>query len=506
MDRRTGNFARPQSIRRQHAIKGILHMIDRTGGGEITTEDQNKIIDNHLHQDTYEYEPVPGGRAQRYNVKKLRELMTTLAHDSKLRSIRGGEDSVTLLFRRQSQALDPTILAKCGYKRSDPLGLVQQPSLQVSKDHTAITPKRSEHGASRGLSLTPQTLQRMKRWHNERAFSVTLKDIDASVSERNEPDYKYKSRSARLLALAEICARFRLTVFGSTESTQPLTSQALFDIVYRVWRDLKPHQWVPFDSFWREGSSCLKSDQLQRLELSCAQFALEGRLLQRSDQSSVSDTTVADPSSRRSLDTTSVSRQSPSLSPDDEITLSTPPQSARESISKLPGTGKVHSRGVKRKASAGSSPQAFNQSPVVFVPQNESFDTVVRAMRDSHVRTKRESSGSQYLSPVDAIREIQAIGYIQKTQLLWMIGHLKLTQCSCPLTPQPGHELIPLYKRCWGDGWKQGSDELLMSGKRSVIDDTTALISAFLFEQILTGAAPLERYTKDIAEDNGRCN
>jgi hypothetical protein len=363
MEQRTGNFARPQSIRRQHAIKGVLHMIDKTGGVEMTTEDQNKIIANHLLQDKYEYEQKTGGRPQRYNVQQIRKLMAKLVHESKLKSTRGAEDSVTLLFHRQSQALDPTILAKCGYRRHEPLAALQQRSLQLFKDHTATPSKTANFDASRRSSPIPDVLQ----------------IAPASVS----------------------------------------LSSPLFG---------------------------------------------------------------------------------------DEIVLSTPSQKFHESASTQSVSSRLYSRNLKRKTSADPSPQAFNQSPTVLVPRDERSDTIRHAARGLRAGTKRLFSRSQHLSPIDAVGEIQAIKDIQETQLLWMIGHLKLTQCSCPVTPQPGRELIPLYKRCWGDDWKRGGNELLMSGRRGVIGDTTALISAFLFESILTGSAPLARYTEHGAEDNGMCN
>jgi hypothetical protein len=501
MDQLTGNFARPQSIRRQHAIKGILYMIDTAGGHAITPEAQDEIIKNQLRQENYEYEPKTGGRAQKYNVQKIRALMAKLAHESKLKTTVQGEDKVTLLFRRQSQALDPIILAKCGYKRGDALTVMQQQSFQVFEGSTARPAGREGRGVSRNSPLIPNALQKLRTCHDERAFLLVLQDIDASRSERNEPHYRYNTRQARTSALHEICNRFRLTTSGEMESTRLLDGNALYDIVYRLWSDHKPHQWVRFDSLWREGSQNLKPDQLRRLKLSCAQFDSKEHV-------SAFDTTATDTCIEQDLVTKSSSVSPPLPHSNDESILSTPSETFRGSdlTSTRFDSGKKHSRGLKRKASSDTFQEASIRSPVVFVPQNESSGTVRRAVRDAGAHTKRLSVELQHLAPSNASHEMENIFNAQKTDVLEMIESLGFTQCSCPLTPRPSRELLPLYQRCWGDDWKQGGNTLLMGGKRSVLDDTTALISAFLFEHILTGAAPPARDTVDNSEDDGMYN
>lgn len=480
MEQRNGNFARPQSIRRQHVIKGILHMIDSAGGRAITTEAQNDIIENQLRQEVYEYEPRYGHPVQKYDVHRIRKLMVELACESNLKPIRKGEDKVALLFRRQSQALDPAILARCGYERCDANVTVQQQSFQVSKGPAATSAGRTERDASSNITLMPDNIRKMRTCYDERAFLLVLQDIDASRSERNEPHYKYNTRRVRMAALQEICNHSKHMMSGGLDTTRPLDYNALHDIVYRVWSDQKPHQWVKFDSLWREGSDSLKPDQLRRLKLSCAQ-------LDHKEHVSASDTASTVAFERKGLQYASQSVPLPSLRSGDEIVLTTPPQRLRESVGTQSAIVKQHSRSLKRKASADSPPDTLFKSQVIFIDNSENAS---REARDILTGAKRPSVGSQTLSPSNASREMESIFNAQRTGLLGLIGHLKLTQCSCPLTPQPGHELIPLYKRCWGDDWKRDGDALLMSGKRSVLDDTTALTAAFLFEYVLTGAAP----------------
>jgi hypothetical protein len=486
MDQLTGNFARPQSIRRQHAIKGILYMIDTAGGHAITTEAQDEIIKNQLRQENYEYEPKTGGRAQKYNVQKIRALMAKLAHESKLKTTVQGEDKVTLLFRRQSQALDPIMLAKCGYKRGDASTVVYQQSFQASEDSTARPAGREGRSVSRNSPSIPNALHKLRTYHDERAFLLVLQDIDASRSERNEPHYKYNTRQARISALHEVCNRFRLTTSGEMESTRLLDGNALYDVVYRLWSDHKPHQWVRFDSLWREGSQNLKPDQLRRLKLSCAQFDPKEHV-------SGSDTTATDTRIKQDLD--------------DESMLSTPSENFRRSyLTSTRFDSEKAFTGFKTKSQFGCLPRSIHPEPSRARPQNESSGTTRRTVRDVDARAKRLSFGLQHLAPDNASREMENIFNAQKTDVLKMIERLGFTQCSCPLTPRPSRELLPLYQRCWGGDWKLGGNILLMGGQRSVLDDTTALISAFLFEHVLTGAAPPGRDTVDNSEDDGTYN
>ncbi|KAM0720065.1 hypothetical protein Q7P37_004201 [Cladosporium fusiforme] len=61
-----------------------------------------------------------------------------------------------------------------------------------------------------------------------------------------------------------------------------------------------------------------------------------------------------------------------------------------------------------------------------------------------------------------------------------------------PATPPPNPLLKVLYQRCWSDNWPSLCTKLLHEDRRSVLNDTMALISAFIFDIILTQKLPQE--------------
>ena len=94
-----------------------------------------------------------------------------------------------------------------------------------------------------------------------------------------------------------------------------------------------------------------------------------------------------------------------------------------------------------------------------------------------------------HLSPKDVLQQLQCIRDLQIDQVLWMIDYFKLSR-SLTVTPEPNQLLAALYRRCWGDEWRREGDLLLRQDKRSVFNDTMALISAFLLDHVLIAATP----------------
>lgn len=82
-------------------------------------------------------------------------------------------------------------------------------------------------------------------------------------------------------------------------------------------------------------------------------------------------------------------------------------------------------------------------------------------------------------------RSIKLICELRLGQVLWLCEHLRLNKCSSAVTPDPTLLLEGLYQRFWGRNWKSEADALLDAGSRSVVGDTMALFSAFVYEHIL---------------------
>lgn len=68
--------------------------------------------------------------------------------------------------------------------------------------------------------------------------------------------------------------------------------------------------------------------------------------------------------------------------------------------------------------------------------------------------------------------------------------NLGLKQRSCPVSPEPNEILLRMYMRCWGQDWRSRCQALLRENKRSIIDDTMALVSAFIFENVFQSDPP----------------
>lgn len=68
--------------------------------------------------------------------------------------------------------------------------------------------------------------------------------------------------------------------------------------------------------------------------------------------------------------------------------------------------------------------------------------------------------------------------------------NLGLKQRSCPVSPEPNEILLRMYMRCWGQDWRSPCQALLRENKRSIIDDTMALVSAFIFEKVFQSDPP----------------
>lgn len=110
-------------------------------------------------------------------------------------------------------------------------------------------------------------------------------------------------------------------------------------------------------------------------------------------------------------------------------------------------------------------------------------------------------SSSDRLTSREVEQEFEGICELQLGQVLWLCEYLLLNKCSSAVTPDPTILLEALYQRCWGRDWKSEAESLLDAGSRSVVDDTMALLSAFLYEHIL-----IRKHEDGTASPNTSCD
>lgn len=266
---------------------------------------------------------------------------------------------------------------------------------------------------------------------------------------------------------------------------QQYNGETLYQAISELWRrTLRAHDNISLDSLWREGSGSCRSDRLRELKAAYDAFDSEGNI-------SLAPGLASPEGLERQHQETIIERaSSPTLI--DSIAVASGPQSAMKI--KEPGTPSTaqnaNPRMLKRKASTiteeippsdVSSPSiARHRSPVVYPspPDLEKKTPSTQMPNDKPYR----------LSPKDVIQRLQVIRDLQLKQVQWMIDYFKLPRSPSPVTvtPEPNQLLAAPYRRCWGDEWRREGDLLLRQDKRSVFNDTMALISSFLFENILT--------------------
>jgi hypothetical protein len=153
------------------------------------------------------------------------------------------------------------------------------------------------------------------------------------------------------------------------------------------------------------------------------------------------------------------------------------------------------SRRLKRKASTGIEESPPSEASSLDIARSPIVCPTPRRRGATHVSNDHNATRfdqPQHLSPKDVIQQLQCIRDLQIDQALWMIDYFKLSRSPSPVTvtPEPNQLLAALYRRCWGDEWRRDGDMLLRQDKRSVFNDTMALISAFLLDHVFTAAKP----------------
>lgn len=378
-----------------------------------------------------------------------------------------GERSVDTLFRIKSRGLPRDKLEDWGY---DPPSTTEPDSDAIPQ----ITPRPpSETKIYRGK----------KSHHLYRAVWLTLLDIDASKSDCDRPDYIYRTTKEQKARLEVLCKQHHFQRYGTTINLHNLTGKTLHQALRNQIRDKKEPQ--SFANLWSRGSGSLQPQSLQEFKAGYdARCQAENALFEAEDH-----TTQGEGASRTSSShetTVSEVTGSPGGSSDASPTSRPDPPRPRAPLS---DTDPV-AQGSKRKSSTLFT-AASRKSPRVAHSGRQqparSPDYLSDAECSDSADTALALIAPEALTGRHVTEEFESIYELQRKEVLWMIHHLRLeNKGAVALTAEPNHLLKSLYERCWGVDWRAGGDKLLSAGRRNLVDDSMTLISAFLFEHVLT--------------------
>lgn len=85
--------------------------------------------------------------------------------------------------------------------------------------------------------------------------------------------------------------------------------------------------------------------------------------------------------------------------------------------------------------------------------------------------------------------------------ILSSIGQIRNT--PSPLQPEPSGPLTALYARCWGPGWTEVRERQIDEHVFTTPQVTASLLSAFLYDKVLTRGARLEGLVSNVLEVGG---
>lgn len=383
-----------------------------------------------------------------------------------------------------------------------------------------------------------------------RSFWIVIQDIDAAKKDRASPDYKYRSPEIRLETLNGLCDRY--TLHGGDRNRGACTGQSLYKSFRRAWRFLnKDTNSSDHEKFWREGSSCCEPGLLRKYQdaynkvsgrqgfpkyPSISSSSVEhaesnvksdtGRGVGKDDDnndangeqnddddgarsSNLDDNGDGDYSQSLNTSRNSSLETLPSVSAVQESSIAEnsnmliPKQNASKrkfSSIQLPDDKMNLKEGCKRKTPSPSTgdigsavkvpnaltkktPRAGN-GPTMGLPVGNTQDAMP-------TEAARSGSIPKSFEVEDAQKAASELFESQRSAVLEYIHTLKLASRN-PATPLPHGRLERLYQRCWGKKWASVCNSLVDNNRRSVINDTMALISAFLVDNVLTQKFPWE--------------
>lgn len=513
MEHGAEEVAQAQISDRQRAIRRILQAVDEAEGDVISVVAQNKALKGILDSDIfYSKKRKRNGTFVEYDLHAMRELAANILRDCKLKSV-NGEDRVTQLFRIRSRGLPPKQLRRWQH---EPVQVpLESKRNQISQTLVSWRPE-SESSTRMDGPVIPKDFQGLKKLDffeksklfRYRALWLSLQDIDASRPESNKSGHKYRTYSMRTEALQDLCRRFRLRYLAKTRILQEYSGKSLCEVIRKAWRTFRTDDSIALDSLWLEGSKSFRPEILREIKAAYDAFDDEGNI------SLTQDAATPDPleHGRDHAGRGSTS----SMTSSDHITVDFRPQPEIHSTEPGPVADAHHAkprRRLKRKASIAESPLSNGsslktvrmRSPVVDLPPRDLVEArATHAPNDLNTIALDKPSR---LSPKDVIQHMHSIRDLQITQVQWMLGYFELPHSQSPVTvtPEPNKLLEALYTRCWGDGWRRDGDLLLRQGKRSVFNDTMALISSFLFDNVLTPDAEISQNCSDPSPELWPC-
>jgi hypothetical protein len=321
-------------------------------------------------------------------------------------------------------------------------------------------------------SAKTQTIAMRKQIYLYRALWLVLLEIDRCTSDRDRPDYKFRDRKTQIASLQDLCAQKHLKRYGNKDQLHSFNGLSLYHALANQWNTLRTTASTDFSVLFREGTGSCKRSRLSEFQDRYDAFVREEHLLPQKNDVASRQVVVEIPA----------------------------PRSNREYEIMVP----VGDRCYKRKADVMqvATPKRTTRndrkrklSSDIDAPRRVSEFSAHR----SNVVVNMASISSEPLNLDDINQELAATYGLLQQSVLWVSSHLRLLKCQAVVSPEPTYSLLPLYERCWGKDWRSGADLLLDSRHRSVEDDTLALISAFLLDQILlrTGICKLKATSLD---------
>jgi hypothetical protein len=317
-----------------------------------------------------------------------------------------------------------------------------------------------------------QTIAMRKKIYLYRALWLALLDIDRCKSDRDHSDYKFRARKTQIASLQDICEQKHLKRYGNKDQLHNFTGESLYQALANQWNVLRTTASMTFTVLFREGTGSCKRSRLNEFQNGYDAFVREEHLLPQKNGVAGRQVVVEIPAPRSNREYEIM------------VPISSRCSKRKEDFTQVATPKRTTRNDRKRKLSSD-----------IDAPRRVSEYTA----HQSNVVVNIASISSEPLV-FDNIRQELAVTYgLLQQSVLWASGHLRLLKCQAVASPEPTYSLLPLYERCWGKDWRSGADSLLDSHHRSVEDDTLALISAFLLDQILlrTGICKLKATNLD---------
>lgn len=328
--------------------------------------------------------------------------------------------------------------------------------------------------------------------HLYRSLYILSQDVDANLPRIGGPNDKYR-QGQKERSLGALAVRYELQRM-TKKGLRRFQGAEMLDTFRKRWKTLRKNVDFQFNDFWTHGSRACEVGKMHELRKA---YGLASSRFPNLPEYPTAMAALTGPGSEAVTDA--------------DITLSSPTDESsvvvRPSIaSKASLDHRVVSQNDQSEvAVSGSQPKDRTRNSEAAVVTGP----CVASHRDDGVASKFanvEYSGTPnmftvglYTTPLhsqtpmaieDVGKELKQISSLLTDSASALGRHLGLKLRSCPVTPEPNELLIQLYVRCWGDDWRSRCQHLLARNRRSVIDDTVTLISAFIFDNVLESEVP----------------